>query len=101
MVPRWSSVCPSLYPSDRLPNIRLSVVRPSVFSCPGNNLSKYQWLFTELGMCIDLWRSDLGLLMGKFNQFSTELPVRHTIVAEYYCGKFVFFYFYPYEQRLH
>ena len=42
MVSRWSSMS-------------LSIVRPSVcFSFPGGNLSKHQWIFTKLGMCIDI-----------------------------------------------
>ena len=45
MVSRWTSVCMSVCPS---------VVRPSVrFSFPDDNLSKHQWIFTKLGMCID------------------------------------------------
>ena len=109
MVSRWTSVCPS---------VRQSYVRP-VFLFPDDNLSKRQWIFTKLGMCIDtveiwfgnangqvsskfygdlpgtcpyfrfpmttcvningfspnlvcaliLWRSSLGLLMGKFVKF--------------------------------
>ena len=107
-------------------SVRLSV-RPSVgFLFQDDNLSKHQWIFTKLGMCIDiveiwfgianeqissifdsylpetcpyfcfrtitwvnnkgfspnlvcafiLWRSGLGLLMGKFRQFLTELSAR-------------------------
>ena len=42
MVSCWSSVC-------------LSVVRPSVrFSFPDDNLSKHRWIFTKLGICIDI-----------------------------------------------
>ena len=26
----------------------------SVFLFPDNNLGKYQWIFTKLGMCIDI-----------------------------------------------
>ena len=34
---------------------RPCVVRPSVrFSFPDDNLSKHQWIFTKLGMCIDI-----------------------------------------------
>ena len=93
-------------------SVHLSV-RPSVrFLFLDDNLSKHQWIFTKLGMCIDiveiwfgiangqissifdrvicprhvhifngfspnlvcaliLWRSGLGLLMGKFRQFWT------------------------------
>ena len=31
-----------------------------------------------------LWRSGLGLLMGKFHQFLTELSARNMIMAGYY-----------------
>ena len=34
--------------------VRLSVVRLSVFLFPDNKLSKYQWIFTKLGRCIDI-----------------------------------------------
>ena len=36
-----------------------------------------------------LKRSGLGLLMGKFNRFLTDLSVCNTIVARYYCFKFL------------
>ena len=36
------------------PSICLSYVRPSVLSFPDNDLSKCQWIFTKLGMCIDI-----------------------------------------------
>ena len=59
------------------PSVRPSYVRPSVrFSFLDDNLSKHQWIFTKLSMCIDMWRSGLGLLMGKFRQFLTELSAR-------------------------
>ena len=46
MVSRWTSACLSVRPS---------VVRPFVpFSFPDDNLSKHQWIFTKLGMCIDI-----------------------------------------------
>ena len=65
-------------------DIRVSV-RPSV--CPffvlDDNLSKHQWIFTKLGMCIDIDRSGFGLLMGKFLQILTELSVRNAIMAGY------------------
>ena len=52
----------------------------SIFSFPDNNLSKYQWTFTRLGICIDC---GLGLLMGKFFQFLTELSARDTSVFSF------------------
>ena len=48
-------------------------VHPSIFSFLGDNLSRYQWIFTKLGVCIDIVEIGLGLLMGKFHLFLTEL----------------------------
>ena len=37
------------------PFFRPLYVRPSVrFSFPDDNLNKHQWIFTKLGMCIDI-----------------------------------------------
>ena len=39
-------------------SVRLSVIQPavhpSVFSFADDNLSKFQWIFAKLGMCIDI-----------------------------------------------
>ena len=68
MVSYWLSMCPSSYPS----------VCWSVFLFPDNNLSKCQWIFTKLCMCINIIkRSALGLLMGKFQQFWKELSIHN------------------------
>ena len=53
-----------------------------VFSFP-DDLSKYQWIFTILGMCIDIVDIGLGLLMGKSRQLSTELSARLTSVFSF------------------
>ena len=53
-----------------------------VFSFPDDNLSKYQWIFAKLGMFIDIVEI-LGLLMGKFRQFSTELSARDMPVISF------------------
>ena len=46
MVSGWTSVCLS---------VRQLYVRSSVrFSFPDANLSKHQWIFTRLGLCIDI-----------------------------------------------
>ena len=37
--------------------------------------SKHQWIFTKLGMCIDIVEFRFGLLMGKFYRTLMELPV--------------------------
>ena len=61
MISRWSSVCPSArfsFPDDNL------------------NLSKHQWIFTKLGMCIDIVEIGLGSLMDKFCHIFTELSAQ-------------------------
>ena len=75
-------VCPSVSQS-----VSRTYVRPSVrFSFPDDNLSKQQWIFTKLGMCIDIMEIWFGIamLMGKFRQFFTELSARDTIMAGYF-----------------
>ena len=70
MVLRWTSVCLSIHPS---------VVRPSVgFSFPDDNLSKLQWIFTKLGMCIDIVDIWFGIANGQIssNFFGVICP-RH------------------------
>ena len=55
MVSRWTSMCPS-------------VRRPSVhpfFLFPDDNLSKHQWIFTKLGMCIDNVKIWFGIANGQ------------------------------------
>ena len=64
MVLCWTSMCSSIS--------HLSVR----ISFPDDNLSKHQWIFTKLYMCIDIVEICLGLLMGKFRQILTELPAR-------------------------
>ena len=66
MVSRLTSVCLS---------VRQSAVRPSVVSFPDDHLSKHQWIF--LVCTLILWRSGLGLLMGKFCQILTVICPRH------------------------
>ena len=61
MVSCWSSVSPSICQF-----ISLSIVRPSVhFSFPDDNLSKHQWVFTKLGMCIDIVEIWFGIANGQ------------------------------------
>ena len=55
--------------------------RPT-FSFTDDNLSKRQWIFTKLDMCI-LWRSGLGLLMGKFHQILTDLSAQNTPIFSF------------------
>ena len=46
--------------------VRPSVVRRSVcFSFLDDNLSKHQWIFTKLGMCIDILDIWFGIANGQ------------------------------------
>ena len=63
----------------------------SLFSILDNNLSKSEWILTDLIHALILWRSSLGLLTGKFRQFLTELFAYDTITAGYY--RFTFYLF--------
>ena len=36
------------------PSVRLSYVRPSIFSFTDDNLSIHQWIFTKLDMCFNI-----------------------------------------------
>ena len=44
-----------------------SAIRPSVFSFPDNNLSKCQWIFTKLGVCIDIVEIWFGIVNGQIS----------------------------------
>ena len=65
------------------PSVRPSVVRPSVVSFPNNSLSKCQLILPNFVCVLILWRSGLGLLMGKVRQFLTELYARDTSVFSF------------------
>ena len=57
MVSRWTSVC-------------LFARRPSIrFSFPDDNLSRHQWIFTKLGMCIDIVEIWFGIANGQISSF--------------------------------
>ena len=65
---RWTFVCLSVRPL---------VVRPSVrFSFPDDNLSKHQWIFTKLGMCIDIVEVWFGIANGQIsiNSYGATCP---------------------------
>ena len=85
----WFHICRSCV----CPSVRQSYVRPSVFRfrmITGVNIN----LFSPNLVCaLILWRSGLGLLMGKFRQCLTELSTRDTIMAGYYSLTFLFFLF--------
>ena len=65
-------------------DVRVSVRRSYVrFLFPDDNLSKYQWLFTKLGMCIDIVDVWFGIAMGKFRQIFTELSAGDTPIFSF------------------
>ena len=55
--------------------IKLSAGHTSIFSFPDDNFSKYQWIFTELGMCIDIEETWYGIADGQISSiFDSYLP---------------------------
>ena len=70
MVSHWSSVSPSVCPSARHPSVR--------FSFPDDNLSKHQWIFTKLGICIDIVEIWFGIANGQISSiFDGVICLRH------------------------
>ena len=65
MVSCWMYVCPSV--------CCLSI---RFFLFPDDNLSKRQWIFTKLGMCIDIVEIWFGIANGQFHQIFTELSAQ-------------------------
>ena len=68
---------------DVLVFVRPSVVHPSVFfSFPDDNLSKHQWIFIKLGMCIDIVAIWFGIANGRIssNVYGVICP-RHPIFS--------------------
>ena len=57
----------------------LSARDTPIFSFPDNNLSKHQWIFTKLGMCIDIVEIWFGIANGKISSnFDGVICPRHT-----------------------
>ena len=48
----------------------------SVFSFLDDYCSKYQWIFTKLGMCIDIVNIYFGIANGQILSIFTELSAR-------------------------
>ena len=56
-------------------DIHSSVVRLLVFSFMDNNLSKCQWIFTKLDVCIDIVEIWFGIVYGQISSvFQSYLP---------------------------
>ena len=66
MVSRWSSVSPSC-------------LHPSVcFSFMDDNLSKHQWIFIKLGVCMDIVEIWFGIADGQISSiFDAVICPRH------------------------
>ena len=74
---RWPYLCFYTPPHDSggvlsfhygRPCVCPSVVRPPVrISFPDDNLSKHQWIFTKLGMCIDIVEIWFGIANGQIS----------------------------------
>ena len=45
--------------------MELSAGDTSIFSFPDDNLGKHQWIFTKLGMCIDIVEVWFGVANGQ------------------------------------
>ena len=73
-----------------------SVISPlsvslTIFLFLSDNLSKYQRIFTKLG--IDIVEIGFGIANSKFHQFLTELFACHTIMVSIITSHFYFLYF--------
>ena len=59
-------------------SVRRMSVCPSFFSFPDDNLSKHQWSFTKLGMCIDIVEIWYGIANGQISSnFYGVICLRH------------------------
>ena len=61
---RWYSICCF---EVMVQQILTVITCPSVFSFLDNNLSKYQWIFITLGMCLDIVEIWLGIANGQIS----------------------------------
>ena len=62
--------------------MELSAWHRCVFLLLDNNLIKYPWLFTKLGMCFDILKIWFGIANGKIlSIFDSYLPATHP----YFC----------------
>ena len=61
-------------------SVRCMSICPSVhFSFPDDNLSKHQWIFTKLGMCIDIVEIWFGIANWQISSiFDGVICPRHT-----------------------
>ena len=62
------------------PSYVLISVRASIFSFPDDNLSKYQWTFTKLGICIDIVQVWFWIANGQISPIFKEICNRDTSI---------------------
>ena len=51
----------------------LSARNTSIFSFPDDNLSKCQWIFTKLGLCINIVEIWFGIANGQISLYFDEV----------------------------
>ena len=61
----------------------LSARDTPIFSFLDYNLSKHQWIFTKLGMCIDIVEICFGIANGQIRRFLMELSARDTPIFSF------------------
>ena len=61
----------------------LSVRDTSDVSFPDDNLSKYQWIFTKLGVCIDFVEIRFGIAIGQIDRVICPRHVNNFVSGRY------------------
>ena len=65
-------------------------MKESTLSVAMDNFSKYQWIFTKLGMCIDIMEIWFGIAYGQITSILADLSSHHMKMAGYYRFMFLF-----------
>ena len=63
--------------------LQLSAYDTSMFSFPDENLSKYQWIYTNLGTCIAIVEFWFGIANGQIRQFLTAVSAGNTFIFSF------------------
>ena len=59
------------------------VVRPSIFLFPDDNLRKCQWIFTNLGICIDILEIWLRIPNGQISLVFDKFSVHYAFMFSF------------------